>query len=104
MQEENDEDIDRRPGQVEDGMDARPVTNCRKVSKSRKVWLVGAGPGDPELLTLKAVKALGAAQVILCDDLVHDDVLAVRERLQSRAHRIAPPQPAFHHANALKTA
>jgi uroporphyrin-III C-methyltransferase len=43
---------------------------------SGKVWLVGAGPGDPELLTLKAVKALQAAQVILCDDLVHDDVLA----------------------------
>ena len=44
--------------------------------RSGKVWLVGAGPGDPELLTLKAVKALRAAQVILCDDLVHDDVLA----------------------------
>ena len=43
---------------------------------SGKVWLVGAGPGDPELLTLKAVKALRGAQVILCDDLVHDDVLA----------------------------
>ena len=43
---------------------------------SGKVWLVGAGPGDPELLTLKAVKALQAAEVILCDDLVHEDVLA----------------------------
>ena len=41
-----------------------------------KVHLVGAGPGDPELLTLKAVKALRRAQVILCDDLVHDDILA----------------------------
>jgi uroporphyrin-III C-methyltransferase len=41
-----------------------------------KVWLVGAGPGDPELLTLKAVKAIAAADVILMDDLVHPDVLA----------------------------
>ena len=40
-----------------------------------KVWLVGAGPGDPELLTLKAVRALKQADVILCDDLVGDEVL-----------------------------
>jgi uroporphyrin-III C-methyltransferase len=40
-----------------------------------KVWLVGAGPGDPELLTLKAVRALKQADVILCDDLVSEDVL-----------------------------
>jgi uroporphyrin-III C-methyltransferase len=39
------------------------------------VTLVGAGPGDPELLTLKAVKALQQATVILVDDLVHPDVL-----------------------------
>lgn len=40
-----------------------------------KVYLVGAGPGDPELLTLKAVRVLGAANVILVDDLVHRGVL-----------------------------
>ena len=38
------------------------------------VTLVGAGPGDPELLTLKAVKAIGAATVLLVDDLVSDAV------------------------------
>ncbi|MFC5519458.1 uroporphyrinogen-III C-methyltransferase [Polaromonas jejuensis] len=38
--------------------------------------LVGAGPGDPELLTLKAVKAIGAASVLFVDDLVNDAVLA----------------------------
>ena len=32
--------------------------------------LVGAGPGDPELLTIKAVKAIQAATVLLVDDLV----------------------------------
>ncbi len=41
-----------------------------------KVTLVGAGPGDPELLTLKAVKAIGAASLILVDDLVNPAVLA----------------------------
>lgn len=40
-----------------------------------KVWLVGAGPGDPELLTLKAVRALREAAVVLIDDLVNDAVL-----------------------------
>jgi uroporphyrin-III C-methyltransferase len=38
--------------------------------------LVGAGPGDPELLTLKAVKAIASATVLLVDDLVNDAVLA----------------------------
>lgn len=40
------------------------------------VTLVGAGPGDPELLTIKAMKAIQAASVILVDDLVSDGVLA----------------------------
>ncbi len=38
--------------------------------------LVGAGPGDPELLTIKAMKAIQSASVILVDDLVSDGVLA----------------------------
>jgi uroporphyrin-III C-methyltransferase len=46
-----------------------------KASPSVFVTLVGAGPGDPDLLTLKAVKALQQATVILVDDLVHPDVL-----------------------------
>ena len=37
--------------------------------------LVGAGPGDPELLTLKAVRAIQAATVLFVDDLVNDEIL-----------------------------
>ncbi|WP_225785417.1 uroporphyrinogen-III C-methyltransferase [Xenophilus sp. Marseille-Q4582] len=40
------------------------------------VTLVGAGPGAPDLLTLKAVKAIASATVLLVDDLVNDEVLA----------------------------
>jgi uroporphyrin-III C-methyltransferase len=42
---------------------------------SPRCTLVGAGPGDPELLTLKAVKAIASATVILVDDLVNEAVL-----------------------------
>lgn len=45
-----------------------------------KVYLVGAGPGDPELLTLKAAKLLGQSEVVLYDSLVSEAVLALVSR------------------------
>ncbi len=42
------------------------------------VQLVGAGPGSPDLLTLRAVRAIAQAQLILCDDLVDPEVLSHR--------------------------
>jgi uroporphyrin-III C-methyltransferase len=44
-------------------------------STKGKVYLVGAGPGDPELLTLKAARILRSAEVVLHDDLVGPGVL-----------------------------
>ena len=50
------------------------------------VTLVGAGPGDPELLTLKAIKALRQATVLLVDDLVDDGVLRYARRSARIVH------------------
>ena len=49
-----------------------------------KVTLVGAGPGDAELLTIKAFRALQAADVILFDKLVSDEVLDLARREAKR--------------------
>jgi uroporphyrin-III C-methyltransferase len=50
--------------------------NPAMTSAPHPVHLVGAGPGDPELLTLKALRVLRQATVILVDDLVGEQVLA----------------------------
>jgi uroporphyrin-III C-methyltransferase len=46
-------------------------------SQAGVVWLVGAGPGDPDLLTLKAARIISAAQVVVHDGLVSDEILAM---------------------------
>ena len=50
------------------------------------VTLLGAGPGDPELLTIKAVKALQRARLVLYDHLVGEEVLALLPRDAERLY------------------
>lgn len=58
------------------------ATSADEAQRSERghVTLVGAGPGDPELLTLKAVRALQSAEIILYDDLVSREVLDFARR------------------------
>ncbi len=53
-------------------------------ARTGAVWLVGAGPGDPELLTLKALKALERADVIVHDGLVSGEILELAPRTAQR--------------------
>jgi siroheme synthase len=47
-----------------------------ETAEKGKVYLVGSGPGDPEMLTVRAVRLLETADVVLHDDLLPDEVLA----------------------------
>ncbi|CAI06596.1 uroporphyrinogen-III C-methyltransferase [Aromatoleum aromaticum] len=66
-----------------------------RVARAGKVYLVGAGPGDPELLTLKAARLLAGAQAVVYDHLVGDGIL---ELINPTARMIYAGKEAGHHA------
>ena len=55
------------------------------MSRQGKVWLVGAGPGDVGLFTIKGKDILAKAEVVVYDSLVGDGVLTMVPRLRRRS-------------------
>ena len=78
------------------GIERRPMVSLREdhMRMKGKVYLVGAGPGDPELLTMKACRILREAHVVLHDDLVNPEILelaAPSARVQNVGKRCGRP-------------
>lgn len=80
-----------RPLEAEPGI--APAAACK--GGPGKVVLVGAGPGDPDLLTVRAVRLIGEADVLVYDRLIHDGTLALAK---PSAEKIYMGKEPGHHA------
>ena len=75
----------------------RLVVLGAKSAAAGRVWLVGAGPGDPDLLTIKAQKVLTTADVVVHDGLVSGEIL---ELAPASARRISVAKRKSRHSYA----
>jgi uroporphyrin-III C-methyltransferase / precorrin-2 dehydrogenase / sirohydrochlorin ferrochelatase len=89
---------DRAPAQSDFDSVLRQTRAEAMPAEAGSVTFVGAGPGDPELLTLRAVRALQSADVILIDDLVAPDILDFARREARKMPVGNPGQSAPGHA------
>lgn len=62
------------------------ITGTKKVAAEPRITLVGAGPGDAELITVKAIKALQTADVVLYDALVNSELLEYAPATATRVY------------------
>ena len=94
---------DRAPAQSDFDSVLRQTKAEAMPAEAGSVTFVGAGPGDPELLTLRAVRALQSADVILIDDLVAPDILDFARREARKILVGNPGQSASGHADDVRT-
>lgn len=72
-----------------------PLISRRSRSAQGEVFLVGAGPGDPELLTLRALRLMEETDVVVYDSLVSKEILAL---IPARAERIYAGKKSGNHS------